>query len=255
MAKTDIYYIEALGKALDVLDIFAESDKPLLSLQEVALLSKLNKNAVFRILHTLSEHGYVVKRGQEYELGSKLHALSNRRLRRKDLLSVCGPFMDALRTQFGETVNLGVLDGLQIRYVDVRESHESIRLAERIGASDFLHCTALGKAWLACLPSEEVRRICQDAGMQTRTNRTITTISGLRSELESIRKAGYAVDNEESMTGAFCVGVAILNDKSRPVAAMSVSGPTVRFTPASERAVSQALLKAASEIRATLGYR
>ena len=254
MAKTDIYYIEALGKALDVLDIFAEVEKPLLSLQELALFSKLNKNAVFRILYTLTEHGYVVKRGQEYELGSKLHVLGNRRLRSKDLLTVCGPYLDALRAQFGETVNLGVLDGAQIRYVDVRESHESFRLAERIGASDFLHCTALGKACMAWLPFEDVRRMCKEAGMQRRTDRTITTIAGLKSELANVRNLGYAVDNEESMAGAFCFGVPILDGHSAPIAALSLSGPTVRFTPASEKRASDVLLKAVVEIRAKLGY-
>lgn len=254
MPKKDIYYIEVLGKAFAVLDVFVKLDKPLLSLQEITQRSKLSKNTVFRILYTLAEHGYVVKHDTEYELGAKVLDLGNTRLRRKDLSSIAGPYMDRLREQFNETVNLGVLDGVQIRYVDVRESHARFRLAERIGGSDFLHCTALGKAHLAFLPAARVQKLLEESGMPRLTARTITAASRLKTELAKIRRTGCAVDREESMLGAFCVGVPIIDSGGAPIAALSVSGPTVRFNESGLPQASKALLHAAAEIRKQMGY-
>ncbi len=254
MPKSDVYYIAVLGKALDILDVFAQAERSSLRLQEITELSRLNKNVVFRVLYTLAEHGYVVKRDSEYELGHKLLRLSNIRLRRKDLVAVVGPCLDRLREQFGETVNLGVLDAGQIRYVDVRESHHSFRLAERVGGSDLLHCTALGKAFLAFLPFDEARRLLAQHGMPRRTNRSMTTITAMKAELDWVRKHGYAVDRAESMEGALCVAVPILDGQGTPVAAVSIAGPVVRFKESTVPVAAETLLMMASEIREQMDY-
>lgn len=254
MAKSDIYYIEVLGKSLDTLDVFIKAGKPQLSLQEISILTGLNKNTVFRVLYTLAEHGYIVKRNRDYELGPKLHDLSHAKLRRHDLLAVTGPFMDALRERFRETVNLGVLDGGQIRYVDVRESPERFRLAERVGGADHLHCTSLGKCHMAWMPIEEVKALLKEQGMPRQTPATIVTYAAMKKELEQIRRQGYAVDREESMAGAFCVGAPVLDANCSPVAALSISGPTTRFNEAALPEVTATLLEAVAEIRARLGY-
>jgi len=252
--KRDIYYIEVLGKTLDILDVFGRSDRGRLSLQEISALTKLSKNTVFRILHTLTEHGYILKENHSYGLGPKFADLSDVRSHRRDLLSVASPYLDALRDQFGETVNLGVLNNGSIRYVDVRESRARIRLAERVGGSDPLHSTALGKAHLAYLPADEVRNLMKRAGMPKHTPQTLTTFSSLIADLETIRQLGYAVDREESMLGAFCVAVPVLNSHRLPEAAISISGPTIRFDESKLPSVSQALLKSAKEIQKKLGH-
>jgi DNA-binding IclR family transcriptional regulator len=252
--KRDIYYIEVLGKTLDILDVFGRSNRRRLSLQEISVVTKLSKNTVFRILYTLAEHGYILKENHSYGLGSKFGELSDIRLHRRDLLSTASRHLDTLRDQFGETVNLGVLDNGSIRYVDVRESPARIRLAERVGASDPLHSTALGKAHLAYLSSDEVKALLKQAGMPKHTPRTLTTLSSLMTDLETVRQLGYAVDREESMLGAFCVAVPLLDSQGLPLAAISVSGPTIRFDESKLPAVSQALLKSAKEIQKKLGH-
>jgi DNA-binding IclR family transcriptional regulator len=252
--KRDIYYIAVLGKTLDILDVFGRSNRRRLSLQEISVVTKLNKNTVFRILYTLAEHGYILKENHSYGLGPKFGELSDIRLHRRDLLSIAAPYLDALRDHFGETVNLGVLDNGSIRYVDVRESRARMRLAERIGASDPVHSTALGKAHLAYLPSDEVKGLLKQAGMPKHTPRTLTTVSGLMAELVAVRRLGYAVDREESMLGAYCVAVPLLNSQGLPLAAISISGPTIRFNESKLPAASRALLKSAKQIQKKLGH-
>lgn len=253
-AKIDFYYIEVLGKTIDIFDAFVRSDKPLLSLQELSVETGLNKNTVFRILYTLAKHGYVSKENHFYRLGQKVADLGNARLHGQNLVTVAGPYLTALRDEFGETVNLGVLSGGSVCYVDVRECNNRFRLAERIGGTDPLHSTALGKAMLAFLPPDEVRSLMKQWGMKKYTQYTITSISALQTELKRVRSTGYAVDNQESTLGAFCVAVPILNVARQPVGAMSIAGPMLRFDHSQLPQVSAALWKAAGEIQSKLGY-
>jgi DNA-binding IclR family transcriptional regulator len=93
----------------------------------------------------------------------------------------------------------------------------------------------------------------KQAGMPKHTRRTLTTLSGLTAELETVRRLGYAVDREESMLGAFCVAVPVLNSQQSPIAAISISGPTIRFDESKLPSASQALLKSAKEIQKEVG--
>jgi DNA-binding IclR family transcriptional regulator len=254
LEKNDIYYIEVLGKTMDILDAFVHAEKPVLSLQELSIATGLNKNTVFRVLYTLAEHSYVTKENHLYRLGQRMADLGNARLYGQDLVTAAGPCLTALRDEFGETVNLGVLSGGTVCYVDVRESNKSFRLAERVGGTDPLHSTALGKAQLAFLPQDEVRNLMKQWGMKKYTADTITSLSALQTDLKRIRTIGYALDDEESMLGAFCVAAPILDAARHPVAAISIAGPNVRFNDSHLAKASVALLKVAAEIQQKLGY-
>jgi DNA-binding IclR family transcriptional regulator len=91
-------------------------------------------------------------------------------------------------------------------------------------------------------------------GMKKYTQYTITSISALQTELKRVRSAGYAVDSQESMLGAFCVAAPILNAARQPVGAMSIAGPMLRFDQSQLPQANSALRKAAGEIQRKLGY-
>lgn len=256
MPKEDIYYIELVGKTLDVLETFVQAPQRQLSLRDISQRLRINKNSVFRILYSLAEHGYIVKDNQKYELGAKLLELGNARLRHNDLLSIATPFLQGLRDQHGETVNLGILDKDQIRYIGVWESRDRLRLAEKVGATDMLHCSGLGKAFLAYLPAAEVRALLGAKRLPALTVNTITSQVALNAELEIIRNQGFAMDTEESMLGACCVACAVLDPiQGRPLASFSMSGPTVRMTRERIATIARALRSAALDIEKNLGSR
>jgi DNA-binding IclR family transcriptional regulator len=254
MPKKDNYYIELVGKTLGVLEAFVHSPQHQMSLSDISQQLGLNKNAVFRILYSLAAHGYVIKDNMKYELGPKLVDLSNARLRNTDLLSIAGPLLEALRDRIGETINLGILDGDQIRYIGVWESRDRLRLAERVGATDMLHCSALGKVYLAYLPFADVRALLGTKRLPAITEHTITSLVTLHAELDKIRQQGFAIDAEESMQGAYCIAHAILNtEQIRPVAAVSVSGPTVRMGPRRTNEIFAELQAVVAEIQKRMG--
>jgi len=244
----DVYYIEVVGRALDVLDVFAQEQKPQLSLKEIADRLDQSMNTVFRLLYTLAAHGYIVKTNKQYELGSKLLDLTRAKIRHTDVVDLAHPHMDSLLERFRETVNLGVIMEGKIRYVEVRESPERFRLVEQVGGTDPLHCTALGKAHLAFLPFSEVRELLKTHGMPRITEHTIHTLSALRVDLEETRDRGYALDRQESMLGGFCIAAPVLASNGRPVAAISIAGPYVRLNESRVPAVSAALREATAAI-------
>ena len=248
----DVYYIEVVGRALDVLEVFVHEQKPQLSLKEIADRLDQRMNTVFRLLYTLAKHGYVIKKDKQYELGSKLLDLTSAKMRHTDLVSLARPYMDALLERFRETVNLGIMMDGKVRYVEVRESPERFRLVEHVGGTDPLHCTALGKAHLAYLPFAEVRELLKIYGMPRVTAHTLDTLSALKTDLEKTRERGHAIDDQESMLGGYCVAVPILNGAGHPIAAMSIAAPNVRLNEAHVKAVSAALKDAVAAITAKL---
>jgi IclR family acetate operon transcriptional repressor len=89
--------------------------------------------------------------------------------------------------------------------------------------------------------------------MPRQTPHTIVAITALKAELDRGRQKGYALDAQESMEGAFCIGVPILDDAGAPIAAVSISGPVTRFNESTVPVASDAMLRAVAEIRAKLG--
>lgn len=247
-SKKSVYYIEVVGRALEVLEVFLDETNQQLSLKDIAGHLNQSMNTAFRLLYTLGEHGYIVKTNKMYRLGSKLLDLSNAELRNTDLIAIAGPHMDALRDRFGETVNLGVMKEAQIRYIDVRQSLERFRLAETVGDSDPLHSTALGKAILAHLPFSDARQLLRARERRRFTEHTITSLTVMKTELQQTRERGYALDLQESTLGGFCIAVPILDEMGHPVAAISIAGPYVRFNEAHVRAVVAALREVAAAV-------
>jgi IclR family acetate operon transcriptional repressor len=220
------YTVRAVERVTDILDALQRSDHGL-SLGQLSELTEMPKSSVFRYLATLEARGYVARAADNghYTLGLSLpsqrqyfHLLGDR-LR---------PLLVELRDRFGETVNLGVLDGDRLMYQEIVESKHTMRLAARRGDRDYLHSTALGKALMATLNDEDVRRIVPAAGMPARTRNTIVDIDDYLLALEQVRADGYATDDEENEEGARCVAVA-LRGLLVP-AGVSVSAPAVRLS-------------------------
>jgi IclR family transcriptional regulator, acetate operon repressor len=125
-------------------------------------------------------------------------------------------------------VNLGVLSGTRVSYLDIVESHRQVRLAAKIGDRDRIHTTALGKAIAAQLSEDAVRHILRVEGMPVLTKRTIDDPDAYLEALAAVREVGYAVDDRENENDGRCVGVAL------PIAdvqaAVSLSAPASRLS-------------------------
>src|SRR5438093_758313 len=244
------YSIEAVSKALSILQVFIDEKKEELSLTEITSLVGMNKNAVFRLLFTLTQSGFLrkVPDNGRYQLSLKCVELGRAARLAHDLRKLSLPYMTELWKEFGDTVNLAVLDEGQIRYLEVLESPHRFKLVAHPGDRDPVHSTALGKSMLAYLPAEEVKEILKLRGMPRFTPRTITTFPRFEKELSKIKQQGYALNEGETVEASRCVAVPIFGGKGNVVGAISVSGTAARITDDRIPHISHSLLRYSEEI-------
>lgn len=244
---TSKYSVEAVGKALDLLEAFADGEE--LTLQELCSRAAMNKTRAFRLLHTLAERGYVERcaDGLRYQLGARLCECAAHV--RGDIKQLAHPFMRQLHERFNETVNLGVLQNDEVLYIDILETSRPFRMMARIGCRMPAHLTAMGKAMLAHLCSSEADGSVNDlvAKLQPAARQA------LQRDLERARRRGFALDNEENERGVACIGAAILDASGWPLAAMSISGPSHRII-GGKKSLALEIVNACRSISRGLGW-
>jgi IclR family KDG regulon transcriptional repressor len=242
-ASNERYVVQAVDRALDVLEAFHGNEET--SLNVICKRVGLNKSRTFRLLCTLARRGYVERtpNGLGYTLGLKLFERAAHF--RRDVKQTAYPFMDRLRKEFNETVNLAVIHNGKLLYLNILESSQPFRMAAVIGSQMPIHTTSLGKSMMAHSRDDEFSNLVRSlAPAESRK---------LKKELEGIRERGYANDHEENEPGVSCVGAAIFDESERPAAALSISGPTGRIG-AREREIGAALVAGCREISRQLGY-
>jgi IclR family acetate operon transcriptional repressor len=247
------YSIRAVERVCDILDLLQESPDAV-SMAAVAQATGLPKSSAFRYLSTLEARRYVERDplSGDYRLGLAFMPLQAGQL---DLLADrARPHLLHLCHEFGETINLGLLDGRRVRYLDILESPKAVRLAARKGDREPIHSTALGKAIAAHLPREQVLAILKEEGMPQATPKTVTTPKEYLKALSEVRQRGYAVDDGENEPDGRCVAVSI-GDGSHLPAAISLSAPVLRLPMDRVPEVATALADVAMKLAGDLGGR
>lgn len=246
--------VGVIGKVLRILETMRSSPLPL-HLRDISRLTGINKTTAYRFLSHLKREGYLSRdEAGHYSFGMKLLQLGTSSNHRATLQEVARPVLRQLWEETQETVNLAVLDGNMVLYVDVIESPHVFRLASKAGMRRPIYSTALGKALAAYLSEEERKGVLNGQSFQSLTDHTITSAPRLQQELERVRRRGYALDEQESVLGARCVGAPILNHKQEPAAAISVSGPTTRLSRDEIPAIAGAVKRAAQAISTKIGF-
>jgi DNA-binding IclR family transcriptional regulator len=228
-----------------------------MSMAEVQRTSGLNRTMTFRLLRALRELDYLELDAEtrRYDLGVKLLHLGRTASDRSPLVRVAAPVLVALRDEFDETMNLGVLTGVHVSYLAMVESQRGLRMAAVVGGQDIAHATSLGKAILAWSPPAVQESYLALTSWPNVTEQTIADPVSLRGELERVRWRGYAIDEEENEAGARCIGVPLLDGTGIPIAGLSASGPASRIKGERIDAIGQGLATASEAIARRLGYR
>jgi DNA-binding IclR family transcriptional regulator len=255
-AKDDSpYQLHSLARAVSVLEMLGDSDIPL-SLAELCRLMDLHKSTAHRSLMVLEQSGLIERTPENrFRLGLKLYELGNRAVEQIDLRARVRPYMTRLSAQIGENVHLSVLQKSAIVYLDKAGPNRKVCASSKVGTSNPVYCTSMGKAMLAFQPEEEIEEIIAQIHFVRYTEKTLCTREDLLKSLERVRRRGYALDDEEIELGARCIGAPIFNEDRRPIAALSVSGPTLRITVQSVPALAERLLRCCREISASLSGR
>lgn len=252
---TNPYVVKPVLKALRVLSALGDAGREL-RLVEVVQLVKLPKATVYKYLKTLCESGYVSYDANEdsYWLGARAWSLGRTVDPSLRVREVAHPMMRTLRDQCGETVNLGVMHGQDVVYLEMVQSRHALRMMATIGGHDPVYSTALGKAILAFQPPELWARHLPPK-LDARTRHTIVSHDRLRRELQATRSRGYSIDNGENEEGAWCVGAPIRDQDGSAIAALSISAVANRVGRDLEHEFAQLVVATAGAISAKLGFR
>jgi IclR family transcriptional regulator, acetate operon repressor len=247
--------VQSVARALTLLEIIADLGGEA-ALTQIAAKAGLNVSTCHHLLSTLVAKGYVarVPDRRSYALGARLIYLSHVCLRHVDLPRRAQPFVEKVNAATGETVHLAVLQADSVFKLLIREARHAVRVdSSSMGKSDAVHATATGKAILAWLPEDDMRRIVSAQGMKKLTNKTITDLDALVEELRSVRREGVAMDREEFLQGVICVAAAIRDRNGTVVGSIGASIPAMRADDQHIRLTKDQVISAARGLSAELG--
>jgi len=244
---------KSVNKALAIIECLALGNGPR-GVSELAREIGLTKSNIHRLLQTLEMRGYVSKAVEtsKYDLTLKLWELGMRLPDRLDIKRIALPVMSQLAEDTRETVNLSVLSGFEVIYVDKIDSPEPVRAHAPLGGRAPAYCVATGKVLLAHLPPEKLDGI--EPHLVRHTSSTIATVPDLHRALAKIREAGFGISRGELRDSVWGVAAPILDSSGRVVAAIGISGPATRLRARQMAAVTPIVMAAAQTISRNMGY-
>ena len=255
--KSARYNIRVVDRAVSVLN--ALSDGKPRTLTELSKELDINSSTTFRLLATLRSHNLVQSEDStgNYRLGLACLELSRAYHTGNELRQAALLEMKVLRDETMETVHLGVLDDMEIVYLEKLEGLHAIGLmSSRVGRRAPAYCTGLGKALLAHSNPNFIQDNIEQINLQKYTDMTIISQVELLNHLEHIRRRGYALDMGEHEKEVRCVAAPIFDQYGKTVAAISVSGPSGRIDPIEHNQdLIDRTLRAAYNISKNLGYK
>jgi IclR family pca regulon transcriptional regulator len=254
-------FSQSLERGLAILSAFKPA-KPLLGISELGRELGLSRSTTHRYVATLAQLGYLQQDGatKRYRLGPRVLDLGFSAINSMDLRELSVPHLQQLSDETGHTVNMAILDDTDIVYIErvrsSRQGQRDIDLNLHVGSRLPAYCTSMGKVLLAFLPPERQQELLARIEFSQRGPNTITAKAELAAELERVRAAGLAVNNEELAYGLRSIAAPVRAQSGDVVAAINLA--VHRSMVSVEDLVAHLglpLRRAAAEISARIGYR
>lgn len=226
-----------------------------ITLDEICEKLKLPKTSAYDIVTTLSEMGMVhINRGQKqsYTIGLTAYRIGINYTNNLDFISTIEPVLKLLAREAGKTVFFGVRSDHEIVYISKFEPENPIITTATVGAKNPMYCTSLGKAILAFTEEETREQLISHITFTKYTDRTILDRAQLKTELDRVRKLGYALDAREVEEHMECVGAPVFDRDGNVLGAISLSSlykPTEDY-----EALGCLVAKKSMEVSKLLGF-
>jgi IclR family transcriptional regulator, KDG regulon repressor len=249
--------VKSARRVLDILELLAVNRDGMTFLQIADELS-LAKSSLHGLLATMLDRHWIFfdPTSRQYRTGVRAWEAGQGYRRAADLAVAADRHLHAAGAELGETVQLAILDGVEVVYVAKVESDQPLHLASRVGARLPAYATGLGKVLLAALPAAELQQRLEGTAIQHFTERTVRDVAELEQRLAATRADGVGIDDGEHTEGVFCVAVAVHDESGTVVAAMSCSVPQARVKDRAKelRRLSEVLRRHADDLSVSLGW-
>ena len=218
----DKYYLKTLGNAFSILNIFQEQTKPL-TIAEIVELSGLDRATVNRIVYTMTQDGYLIKKEKKYGLSGVFLLLSNAYLNSFTILQPAQDEVDHLAYKFGEMVSLFINYQNKHFMIYYREPQNASYHRSQMGQTMPRNCTSVGKVFLSQYSDEEIRTIMDKEDFFRSTEKSICDIETLLEDIHLVQKRGYASCMGEYTLDSGALAVPIFNDSGEIIMAVNFS--------------------------------
>lgn len=243
-------------RSFAMLELIVRSGAPLAS-TEIAEALGIPKPTAYRMIEGFERQGLVRRQfaSKRVTVGPRLTDLAFDIMRASVQYAPRRMILESLVRSVGETCNVGTLDASEIVYLDrVEAKHWPLRLQFGIGSRVPLHCTAIGKLFLAFLPDRQRRELLGGLDLRAMTPATLTDGKALQAELAAIRERGVSVDAEEYIVGVVCVAAPIFNGAGQIRAGLAVQAPSARMSTDQALALRDELIAAATQLSASFEF-
>ena len=251
-ADASVGTVQALDRGLNALVALSLGKA---NLTELSQRIGLPASTTHRLLATLQQHGMVEfdEGRQDWAIGIEAYRVGSAFLSRSNLFTVGQEVMRALMEETGETANMSVYDSHEMVFIGQIETPNPIRAFFRPGARTPMHSSGSGKAVMSQLDRGQVEQIVRTHGLERFTDTTIVAAEDLYDDLDAARENGWASDDQERFSGMCCVASAIRDVTGDVIGAISVSGPSARFSEQKMQRFGAAVKRAASEVTYRIG--
>jgi IclR family transcriptional regulator, pca regulon regulatory protein len=254
-------FSQSLERGLGILAAFTPT-QPLLGVSELARAVGLSRSTTHRYMATLTHLGYLQQdpATRRYRLGPRVLDLGFSAINSMELRAISAPHLQQLSDESGYTVNMAILEGSDILYVErcrsARTGQREIDLNLHVGSRLPAYCTSMGKVLLAFLPVEERNALLDFIQLGRRGPNTLTDRRALEADLERVRETGLAINNEELAYGLRSIAAPVRSGAGEVAAAinLAVHSSMVSIEDLVAR-LSGCLKRTAAQISAQVGYR
>lgn len=252
--RRDSSRLSSVTTAIHLLKTFTQEDDEL-GISELAKRLGVAKSTVHRLAGTLLEEGLLQQNPENgrYRLGVGLFTLGSLVRARLDVTSESKHLLNELREQTQENVRLAVLERQSVVFLHDFESPQTLRLRSGTGQLRPAFCTAEGLCLVSGLREPELTKF-MTYSRTARTPKTIVEESELRARVKSVKRKGYAIEDEECDEGTRCIAAPIWNGDGRIVAAVGIAGPRVRIRKNLFPKLAPVVIEAGLRISERLGF-
>lgn len=245
--------VQIIDRTFRILEMVAKRGS--MSLKDIYTSLGLNKASTLRIVSALCSNGYLCRNENSgaYSLSFKAFEVGVYAVRNVDYISFIKNTLNQLSAEFGVIAQFSVEDNNELLCLESYDpTRSNFSVYTRVGQRSPLYSTSAGKAILSTYSNDEIHSKWTAMNVRAFTRNTITTLDALLQDIGQIRQRSYALDNEESEPGLFCVGTVLLNYNRRPIGAISLSSN--HMTKELQQQLSDALLAQTRQLSYMLGY-
>ncbi len=229
-SESDPDFMTSLARGLAVIQAFSPQRR-VLTISQISQRTGIPRAAVRRCLHTLGKLGFVsAEDGRNFSLRPRILALGHAYLASTPLANAAQPVLRHISNTLNESSSVAILDGDEILYIARAFTSRIMTIDLHVGSRLPAYCTSMGRVLLSQLPSDELDAYLQRAKLIQHTPNTLVSSDDLRAALESVRRNGYAVNDQELEIGLRSIAVPIAAPNGRVVAALNVGAQAARVS-------------------------